>query len=90
MRGERDDSDGFEYRLMERDPNSTLELFNQWRVVHTNRGNGRPFRSLSAARGERTRQINQVERRRVGMNLKPAREFKIQKRPVEAKWEDVE
>lgn len=53
----------------------------EWKVVITQRGLGRPFRSLPAARGLVTRQENSHWNR--------SYEFKIQWRPVTVEWNDL-
>lgn len=53
----------------------------QWSVVITQRGLGRPFRSLPAARGLVTRQENSYWNR--------SYEYKIQWRPVTVEWNDL-
>lgn len=78
----------YEYRVLSRSVGSD----SGWFVVHTNRSAGRPFRTLSAARGQVTRERKADERRqwRTGIRYPaPAREYKIQRRPVSTDWEDV-
>lgn len=75
--GENDD-DEREYRVVRR----RRETDDPWRTVITQRGLGRPFRSLPAAKGLMTREL------RYGWNN--PYEYKIQWRPVSSKWLDVE
>lgn len=53
----------------------------EWKVVITQRGLGRPFRSLPAARGVMTRARRSTWNRRY--------EYKTQWRPVTTEWSDV-
>lgn len=67
-----------EYRVVRRrrdDPTA------KWTVVITQRGLGRPFRSLPAARGLVTRQES--------AHWNHSYEFKIQWRPVTVEWNDL-
>lgn len=73
-----DDGDDKEYRVVRR---SLENPSAEWRVVITQRGLGRPFRSLPAARGLVTRQENSHWNR--------SYEFKIQWRPVTVEWNDL-
>jgi hypothetical protein len=82
-----------EYRLQYRLPGG------EWRTFITNRGGGRPFFSLGAAKGVLTRERTAEEEMRVmrntvagreGRPTTPPTEWRIQSRPVEDNWTDVE
>lgn len=73
-----DDGDDKEYRVVRR---SLENPSAEWRVVITQRGLGRPFRSLPAARGVMTRARRSTWNRRY--------EYKTQWRPVTTEWSDV-
>ena len=66
-----------EYRVVRRPRGSD----GVWKVVITQRGLGRPFRSLPAAKGLLTRESRGFWNREY--------EYKIQWRPVVTEWRDV-
>lgn len=77
----------YEYRVLGRPEGSDAE----WQLVITNRGGGRAYRSLAAARGLVTQERKADERRQWRRaNPIPVHEYKIQRRPVTADWEDIE
>ncbi|MER7077933.1 hypothetical protein SAMN02982929_07191 [Saccharopolyspora kobensis] len=76
----------YEYRLLHRAAGSDHE----WSQVYTNRGAGRPYRTLGAARGVMTREKTYNEWVHGNNPAIPMQEYKIQRRPVTAGWEDVE
>ncbi|MGI8313321.1 hypothetical protein [Saccharopolyspora hattusasensis] len=77
----------YEYRLLHRAKGSD----DAWSPVYTNRGAGRPYRTVGAARGVMSREKREDERRhRTNPKYWPLQEYKIQRRPVTAGWEDVQ
>jgi hypothetical protein len=68
----------FEYRVVYRNRERPDA---EWSVVVTRRGQGRPLRSLPAARGLITRESKSFWNRKY--------EYKIQYRPVTVQWHDV-
>jgi hypothetical protein len=67
-----------EYRVVRR-PRDHEDV--EWKLVVTQRGNGRPFRSRVAARGLMTRESKSYWNRNY--------EYKIQWRPVTTEWSDL-
>jgi hypothetical protein len=81
-----------EYRVQYRRPGQ------EWQTLVTNRGGGRPFFTLGAAKGVLTQARTAEEETRVMRNTVAGREgkptvakteWRIQSRPVEDNWTDV-
>ena len=73
----------YEYRALKRVVGS-----DEWLVIYTNRGAGRPFRTLGGAKGVVTRE-SRLDRRRNWNGTYPEYEYKVQRRPVSTEWEDA-
>lgn len=83
----------YEYRVMHRE-RETGEAWDEWSQVYTNRGAGRPMRTIGACKGLITREQDTLRRRQSnhpfgywkGIEV----DYKIQRRPVTTEWEDVD
>lgn len=73
----------YEYRIVYRRDGS------EWYQLNTNRGQGRPFRTLAGARGVITRETKVEAQRPWRIKQWGPIEFNIQRRPVSTDWEDV-
>jgi hypothetical protein len=83
-----------EFRVVFLRPGAT-----EWQTLITNRGGGRPYFSRGAAQGVLTRAQSKNDRWRLNENthrqargepLLEKTQYKIQSRPIEAAWTDID